>query len=255
MSLTAENLGFGYGKASVLAGIDLAVEPGEIVSVIGPNGAGKSTLLKCLLRVLKPREGKVSADGEDVERMNPRQRARKLSYVPQALPGRFPMSVFDTVLLGRRPHLSWRPSSEDVDKVSEALSRMGLSGMALRDFDTLSGGQKQKVMLARAFAQEADYLLLDEPTSNLDLRHQIEVMGILRETVDGFGKGALVAIHNLNTAARFSDRIAMFLGGRVHDCGPPAEVLSEGNIESVYGVRVETANVNGHRVVIPQSIV
>ena len=251
MTLIVNNLGFGYGRTNILNGVDMSVGSNEVVSVIGPNGAGKSTLLKCILQLLIPHQGEVIVNGRGVGELSRKERALNLSYVPQALPARFPMTVFDTVLLGRRPHLAWRPSGKDVDKVWAALARMDLDGLAMRDFDTLSGGQKQKVMLARAFAQEAEYLLLDEPTSNLDLRHQMEVMNMVREYVEITSRGALVTIHNLNTAARFSDRIVMLQGGRVHDCGPPNTVLSTENIESVYGVVVESACVNGSQVVIP----
>jgi iron complex transport system ATP-binding protein len=251
VTLIVNNLGFSYGKAAILNGVDLSVGGNEVVSVIGPNGAGKSTLLKCILRLLNPGRGEVMVNGRKVDDLSRKERALSLAYVPQALPSRFPMTVFDTVLLGRRPHLAWRPSSKDVEKVWAALARMDLDALAMRDFDTLSGGQKQKVMLARAFAQEAEYLLLDEPTSNLDLRHQMEVMNMVREYAETTGRGALVTIHNLNTAARFSDRIVMLQGGKVHDCGPPADVLSSENIQSVYGVVVESACVNGSQVVIP----
>ena len=251
MTLLVNDLGFGYGKSVILSGVDLSVDSNEVVSVIGPNGAGKSTLLKCILRLLNPGQGEVLVNGRKVQDLSRKERALSLAYVPQALPSRFPMTVFDTVLLGRRPHLSWRPSGKDVEKVWAALARMDLDSLAMRDFDTLSGGQKQKVMLARAFAQEAKYLLLDEPTSNLDLRHQMEVMNMVREYAETTGRGALVTIHNLNTAARFSDRIVMLQGGRVHDCGPPSTVLSSENIQSVYGVVVESACVNGSQVVIP----
>ncbi|MFP4475645.1 MAG: ABC transporter ATP-binding protein [Desulfatibacillaceae bacterium] len=252
--LEARDVRFGYGNGVVLQGVSLCVAREELVSVIGPNGAGKSTLLKCLLHIMAPRDGAVTVDGVDVGRMRGRDRSLKMAYVPQALPSRFPMCVFDTVLMGRRPHLAWRPSARDVEKVSSAIDRMGLAHLAERDFDTLSGGQKQKVMLARALVQEADFLLLDEPTSNLDLRHQMEVMNLLRETVKEDGKGVLVAIHNLNTASRYSDRIVMLEKGVVQSCGPPSEVLCVENIERVYGVVAQTARLNGSQVVVPVRI-
>jgi iron complex transport system ATP-binding protein len=249
--LETHNLGFGWGKTRCLSGVSLSVKPGEVVSVIGPNGAGKSTLLKCILHILKPGEGEARVHGKNVGALHPRERAMKMAYVPQALPSKFPMSVFDVVLLGRRPYLSWKAADRDIEKAGRELERMGLSRLACRDYDTLSGGQKQKVMLARAFAQDAEFLLLDEPTSNLDLRHQLEVMCLLKEYTAQDGKGALVVLHNLNTAARFSDRIVMLQEGSVFRAGLPWDVLSGKNIETVYGVEVETVGLNGCRVVVP----
>ncbi|MBN2141177.1 MAG: ABC transporter ATP-binding protein [Desulfovibrionaceae bacterium] len=251
MSLTVRGIEFGRGAQSVLSGVGLTAEPGEVVGVLGPNGVGKTTLLKCILRILRPRSGSVSVDGQDMASLTPRQRAKRLAYVPQGAPARFPLSVFEFALMGRRPHLRWRPSAKDAEVVAETLARLGLEDLAGRDFESLSGGQKQKVLLARAFAQQARYLLLDEPTSNLDVNHQLEIMGLLRRAVAADDMGAVIAIHDLNLAARFADRVVLLFQGAVFSDGEPAEVLSEENVRAVFGVQVKVFGYNGQRHLIP----
>ncbi|MBW2108682.1 MAG: ABC transporter ATP-binding protein [Deltaproteobacteria bacterium] len=237
--LQVTDLAFRYRKQMVLKDVCLESKRGQILGILGPNGVGKSTLLKCMLHILKPTGGSVTIGQEDVRHMSPLKRAKLLAYVPQAYPSKFPMTVFDAVLVGRRPYLSWRPSHEDITKVTEVLRLMDLEPLASRDFDCLSGGQKQKVMLARAFVQEASYLLLDEPTSNLDVKHQLEVMELLQETVSQDGVGVVVAMHDLNMAQRFSDEVLVMNGGGVFARGKPCDVLNWKNIGAVFGVEVE----------------
>lgn len=251
MSLLAEDIWFGHGGRDVLRGVDLEVCPGEMVALVGPNGAGKTSLLRCLLAVYRPRRGMVSLDGRPLAAMEAMERARQLAYVPQASPARFPLTVFDTVLMGRRPHLVWRPSPADLEAVSEVLRLMNLSALAGRDFDRLSGGQRQKVLLARAFAQQARYMLLDEPTSSLDLKHQLEVLDLTRESVKTRRTGAVVAIHDLNLAMRFADRAVLLRQGAVFASGSPRAVLTPPNIRAVYEVEVEHVNKNGTWCLIP----
>ena len=152
------------------------------MSLVGPNGSGKTTLIKCIDRILKPR-GSILLDGLELERMSRQEVARQIGYVPQSSSTPLATTVFDTVLMGRRPHISWRVADSDLDKVAEVLEKLHLEDLAMRDFAQLSGGQKQKVLIARALAQEPAVLLLDEPTSNLDMRHQLEVMEIVRDLV------------------------------------------------------------------------
>ncbi len=251
MTLSIENLTFGYNGRAVLTGIGFTLAPGEIVTVAGPNGTGKSSLLKCVTRINPVRSGRITLHGKDTRGMKRTDLARHLGYVPQNTHSRFPMTVFDTVLMGRRPHMGWRPSRNDMDTVSRILSELGLADLAVTDFERLSGGQKQKVLLARALAQEADFLILDEPTSSLDLKHQVEVMELVRKLADRHNVGVFMAMHDLNLAARFSDRVLLLHRGKVHGLGKPWDVIHEGSIKDVYGVDAVIAEAGGTRFVIP----
>jgi iron complex transport system ATP-binding protein len=249
--LEVRDLRFAYNGADVFSGVDFAVAPGAVLGVLGPNGAGKSTLLRCVLHLLRPRAGEVLVDGRASAAMGPRERAALLAYVPQARPLKLPLTVFEAVLMGRRPHMAWRPSAHDLERADAAIRALGLAALAGRDFDALSGGQGQKVLLARAFAQEARYLLLDEPTSSLDLRHQEEVLGLVAETARERAVGALVAIHDLNAALRFCDAVLVLHQGGVAACGAPDDVLSARTVREVYGVDVVEVDCAGRRAFLP----
>ncbi|WP_457572228.1 ABC transporter ATP-binding protein [Desulfovulcanus sp.] len=251
--LRVRNLKFSYKHQEILKDISLEACPGEILAIIGPNGAGKTTLLRCILHILRPAQGSITIDEQDILAMSSRERAKLLAYVPQVYPSKFPMTVFDVVLMGRRPYLSWRPTKEDLKKVTSILEIMGLVSLSAKDFDCLSGGQKQKVMLARALVQEARYLLLDEPTSSLDLRYQLEVMELLCQIKREKNMSIVVAIHDLNLALRFSDRVVMMHNGTVFCSGASDDVLKQENIRSVYGVNVKVFHNNGYNYLFPVS--
>ena len=236
MKLKVKNVEFGYNSTPVLEDVSMELDRSEVVGIVGPNGAGKSTLIRCIDRILTPRGGSILLDGTDVSKMTRMEIAKKLGYVPQTTTRVFPATVFDTVLMGRRPHLGWKSSEEDVDKVLEVLELLGIMEFAMRDFNEISGGQQQNVLIARALAQEADILLLDEPTSNLDIRHQLEVMDILKGIVRDKGISAIVAIHDLNLASRYTDRLLLLNGGRIFAAGDPESVLTVENIRQAYGV-------------------
>lgn len=248
--LRISELSFRYRRSEVLRNVDLGVQPGEFLSLVGPNGVGKSTLLRCILGTLKPARGDILIDGVPIRSMSRKERARHLAYVPQSTPIKFPMKVFDVVLMGRKPYLHWTPSRRDLEAVDRLLSAMDLSEIALRDFSLLSGGQQQKVILARAFAQEARYLLLDEPISNLDLRHQLDVMEMLLQMVREKQFGVILAIHDLNLAERFSDTVVMLSEGAIYAWGKPDEVLCEESIRKIYGVEVAVMQNNGCRHIV-----
>ncbi len=250
MRLQIRNLRFSYGSTEILRDINMGLNPSEVLGIVGPNGTGKSTLLRCIDRILIP-EGEILLDGQEISGMSRVEIAKRIGYVPQSTTGVFPATVFDMVLLGRRPHLSWRSSEEDIDKVLEMLDLMDIKDLAMRNFNETSGGQQQKVLIARALAQDVDILLLDEPTSNLDIKHQLEVMEILTELSKTKGISVMMAIHDLNLASRYSDRIIMLNGGGIRDVGDPASVLTAENIRSVYGVDVVVRNEDGKPYMIP----
>ncbi len=251
MKLEIREVSFSYGSRPALDGVTMSVGEGEVVSIVGPNGSGKTTLIKCINRILKPKGGTVLAEGRDVRKIKLRGLARFLAYLPQSAAHVFPSTVFDTVLLGRRPYVNWGISPRDRAIVSQTLSLMGLEAMALRHFNELSGGEKQKVLLARALAQEPQVLLLDEPTSNLDLRHQFEVLDIVRSVVKEKRMSAIMAIHDLNLASRYADRVVMLNGGKILDAGDPVSVFTPENIAHVYGVEALVKNENGIPYIVP----
>jgi len=244
--LEVTHLHFDYGGVRVLEDIGAGVDKGLVLSVVGPNGAGKTTLLKCIVRILQPTAGSVRIDDRETRRMSRRELARHLGYVPQNTPARFSATVFETVLSGRRPYIAWRPSRTDLERTAGVIEEMNLADLAMRDMDRLSGGQAQKVLLARALAQDAHYLLLDEPTSSLDLRHQLEMLEIIAALVKDKRMGAVMAMHDLNLAARFSDVILMLHQGRTFRWGTPLEVITPENIREVYGVEAAVRRENGY---------
>lgn len=242
VKLTVNGVSYSYGNLKALDGITIEVNDGEIVSLVGPNGAGKSTLLKCIDRILKPQQGAVFLDGKDTAKASSRELSSMMSYVPQSNVEVFPFTVFDIVLMGRRPHIGWRVSKKDIAIVAQTLRFMGIEEFGTRYFDELSGGEKQKVVMARALAQEPKVLLLDEPTSNLDIRHQLEVMEIVRKLIQERKISAIMAMHDLNLASRFSDRMVMLKNGQVFVVGVPGLVLSPENIKVAYGVDAQVTN-------------
>ena len=251
MKLKVKEMEFSYASTPVLENVCMELAPSEILGIVGPNGAGKSTLLRCIDRILKPQRGSILLDGQEIKEMSRMEIARRMGYVPQTSTRVFPATVFDTVLMGRRPHLGWRSNEQDVEKVLEVLKLLDIVEFALRDFNEISGGQQQKVLIARALAQEADILLLDEPTSNLDIRHQLEAMDIIKKLVKEKGISAIMAIHDLNLGSRYSDRIIMLNSGKIFSAGDPESALTPENIEHIYGVEVKVSNHDGRPYIVP----
>ena len=248
MMLSIAGVRFQYNGHPVLKDIHLELEPGQMLAVLGVNGAGKSTFLKCINRILRIKKGAIVLHGEDVLSMKGQEIARHIGYAPQRY-GEEELAVFDAVLLGRKPYIKWKAEDRDFEIVENILQQMGLENMATRPVKSLSGGEMQKVILARALAQEPDILLLDEPTSNLDLKNQLEVMGLVHRAVKDRGLSAIVCLHDINLAFRYADRFLMLKDGMVHTQGPREAVTSEA-IYQVYGVRVILAKVQGYPIVI-----
>jgi len=252
MILEIRDLSFSYNSRPILKKVNFKVNSGEIVSVLGPNGSGKTTLLKCINRMLKP-EGTIFIDGTNVNDMKQRDLAKLFGYVPQRAINVLPCSIFDAVMIGRRPYIGWGSGKQDKEVVFKVLKLMRMDDMALRPFDGISGGEIQKVLIAKALAQEPKILLMDEPTSNLDLRHQLDVLKIIGEIVRGKKVSALMAMHDLNLASRFSDRIVLLKKGEVYNDGDPRLVITQESIRSIYGVEaiVEEDKNGGKPHVIP----
>jgi iron complex transport system ATP-binding protein len=251
MKLEVKNVEFSYARVPILRDVCIELAASEMLGVVGPNGAGKSTLLRCIDRILNPQKGRILLDEQDIKEMSRLELAKKMGYVPQSVSQVFPATVFDAVLLGRRPHLGWQSSEKDTKMVLEMLQLLNIEDLAMRDINELSGGQQQKVFIARALTQEPDVLLLDEPTSNLDIRHQLEVMGIIKSIVIEKQISAIMAIHDLNLASRYADRIVMMNSGEIFSAGTPASVLTPANIKRVYGVEAEVNNNSGRPYIVP----
>ncbi len=251
MKLKVKGVHFSYDSINVLNDVFIEGGDGEVVSLVGPNGSGKTTLLKCINKILKPKKGTILLDGRNLSSIGLKEMARLLGYVPQSATHAFPSTVFDTVLLGRRPHVDWSVGARDKEVVSQVLVSTGLQGMALRYFGELSGGEKQKVLIARALAQEPEILLLDELTSNLDLRHQLEILDLIKTMVREKRISAIMALHDLNLASRFSDKVIFLREGRIYAAGEPYSVLTPENIKAVYGVETVINNDSGRSYIIP----
>ena len=251
VKLKVKDVEFSYASVPILKNVCIELAASEMLSVVGPNGAGKSTLLRCIDRILKPQKGSILLDGQEIKKMSRMELAKKMGYIPQSTTQIFSATVFDVVLIGRRPHISWRSSDEDTEKVLEILQLLNIEEFAMRDINELSGGQQQKVFIACALTQEPDVLLLDEPTSNLDIRHQLEVMDIIKNIVIEKGIAAIMAIHDLNLAARYADKIIMMNSGKIFSAGNPTSVLTPENIKHVYGVESEVMDKRGRPHIVP----
>lgn len=234
--ITASGLRFSYGRTEIIHGIDVAARPGRVLGLIGPNGSGKTTLLRLLHGGLSPATGEVLVDGTPLDEIDRRTISRQISVVVQEAGGETTMSAAEMVLLGRTARLSGFQSTgeADVTAAREALVRVGALRLATRDFAGLSGGEKQRILIARALAQNAAHLLLDEPTNHLDIRYQHEVLGLLR----GLPTTTVVVLHDLNLAARYCDDVVLLSEGSVAGAGPVEEVLDPDLLTEVYGIGV-----------------
>ncbi len=245
MHLKIDGIDFSYTSTPVLHDVSLELEGPRFVSILGPNGVGKSTLIHCINKILTPTKGTVFIDGKDVKETTIKDLAKEVGYVPYSANDTFPLSVVDTVLMGRHPHSKWKSLDSDLDLVYETLKRLGIEHLAMRSFSELSAGQHQKVMLARGLVQEPKILLLDEPTSNLDVRHQLDVTKMLKSLA--YDKNMLVIMisHDINIAAKYADEIIMLNDGTIYAVGTPQEVITEDNLRVVYGVKSKIIDDDG----------
>ena len=237
-TLRGEGLGWRAGPATILTGVDVSVSPGELLGVIGPNGAGKTTLLRLLAGLLEPSEGTVFIGGREIGSFDSRERARRLAFMSQETSQTFPFTVMEVLLMGRYPHLSRfeQESADDRDRARRNLSYVGLAGLEERPMNELSGGERQLVLFAKTLVQDTDILILDEPSSSLDIRHQDRIFSMAQELASE--KKALVAsVHTLGVAAQYCTRLILLDRGHVAAVGRPEEVLRSAVLDPVYGVR------------------
>jgi iron complex transport system ATP-binding protein len=249
MSIRAESLSFGYGEHKVIEEISFEGKDDRIISILGPNGVGKTTLLKCLCNILHPDHGSVTLDGENVGSMSRMEVAKRISYVPQRSTATR-TSVFDSVLIGRRPHMNWSLTKKDLTITRDVIRTVGLSKLSMRNIDEISGGEFQKVQIARAIVQETKVLILDEPTSSLDVANQYVTLHLLLDTVRERKVCTIMTMHDINLASYCSDELIFMKGGRITAQGPPNIVTSD-LIRDVYGIDVDVIAHNGVPFVAP----
>lgn len=234
MNIEAQDIKVQLDKQLILKGINMIAKDNEFIGVIGPNGSGKSTLLKCIYRVLKPNEGAVLLNGKSLYKMTPKESAKEMAVVVQHNYYSFEFTVEEIVLMGRSPHKRSmeRDNAKDYEVMRQALKKVGMEAFAKRQFTSLSGGEQQRVILARALAQETPCIILDEPTNHLDIKYQLQLMDIVK----GLGITVIAAIHDLNIAAMYCDKIYGMKEGQVVAYGTPQEVLTKDFIKEVYDV-------------------
>jgi ABC-type cobalamin/Fe3+-siderophores transport system ATPase subunit len=239
VEISGSDLTLGHGGEPVVRDIGIALAPGEVTALVGPNGSGKSTLLRALARLHTPDAGQVVLDGRTLDSYRPRELARTLSFLTQSPLIPAGVTVEELVAYGRHPHqgiLTRTTGEEDCEAIAWALDATTLHALAARPLDQLSGGERQRAWIAMALAQRTGLLLLDEPTTYLDIRYQIEVLRLVRGLADGHGITVAVVLHDLNQAAAFSDAMVVLAGGRIVSSGPPAEVMTEATIRTAFGI-------------------
>lgn len=247
--LEVKNLSYHYlNGPAVLEDVSFSVAEGQFLAILGNNGVGKSTMLKCFNKILAPDAGQVLMDGEDLLKMSLRGIARRMAFVAQSVPNT-QMTVHDMVMLGRRPYMKWGFTEDDHQIVHHTMAQLDIEPLRGRFLSELSGGERQKVMLARALAQQPKVLLLDEPTSSLDIQNQYQVLKIVRDICHDQNLTAVVVIHDLNLALRFCDRFLLMRQGKVYACGGK-EILTRQALKDVYHVDAQVVDVAGQSMVL-----
>ncbi len=249
MILRVNELAFSYKSCDTLKNISFSIEKGDITVILGPNGVGKTTLLKCLNKILIPRTGDIFVKEKNIKAMNVKQVARQISYVAQTSePAR--ITVFDAILMGRRPHINFRVNKSDLIKVDAVIRHLNLSCLSLKYLNQMSGGELQKVCIARALVQQTDLMLLDEPTASLDLKNQTHILSLIRHIIKDHNMAAVMTMHDLNTALRYADKYIFLKDHTIYSAGDICDITPE-MIKAVYDVRVDIMNHKGVPIVIP----
>lgn len=255
MSLLIDGLHAGYSGTKILTDVTIEyLHPGELVGVIGPNAAGKSTLFKSIAGVIEPMSGDILINGKSTFNMSRAQRAKHVAYMPQAFGCNAVLSVFESVLLALKQSGGWRVSQTQLDRVAHILQTLGLEHIAGRNIAFLSGGQAQMVAVAQTLVREPDIILFDEPTSALDLRHQLQIMSQIRNAVTSNGLVGLAALHDLNLAAQFCDRVVLIKDGQIKADGSPESVLGSPDIDDAYGVSTELGRTGSGRLFVDATL-
>jgi len=246
--IEVRNISYAYGKKEVVKNVSFDAQPGECVGILGNNGSGKSTLITCLNKIRAPKTGSVCIGGQDTSKMSRTETARRISYVAQKNEVS-QITVFDAVLMGRKPYIKWAISQEDIDICDATIEKMGMSEFSLRYVNELSGGELQKVMLARALVQQPQLLLLDEPTSNLDPKNQHEMLSLVRGLAAERSISALIVIHDISLAMRYCDKFLFMKSGSVFAYGGES-IVTEETILSVYGIDCTITEIGGRKIVV-----
>ncbi len=241
---------FSYGKNEVLKGISFQSAENTVISILGPNGTGKTTFLKCVCGVHKPSSGEILVDGTDISKLGGRELAKKIAFVPQSAPTSR-ISVFDSILIGRKPYIEWGATRKDLDKVTEIIDALGMSDIALKYTDEISGGEFQKAQIARAIVQEPSVLILDEPTNNLDISNQHRTMHMIMDIVRERGMCTIMTMHDINLAVHYSDKLMFIKDGRIIAYGG-TEIVTEELIKEVYGIESDIIYHKGIPLVVPK---
>lgn len=240
MGLQIKNLSFGYKKNQmILNNINLEIKQGEILGILGPNGTGKTTFIKCINNIHKPNEGRILYDGNNIMNLSQLNIAKIIAYVPQYTNNFFPMNVIDTVMMGRMPYVKKNYSDEDKEIVFSIIKKMNLEKFAFRNIKEMSGGERQRVFIARAMAQQPKIIILDEPTSSLDLYNQLFILHTITKLAKENNITIIMTIHDLNLASMFCDNILMLKDAHIFAHGKPESILTAENIYEIYKVKTE----------------
>ncbi|MBN2165403.1 MAG: ABC transporter ATP-binding protein [Marinilabiliaceae bacterium] len=252
MNIEIRNIDFAYNGENVLSNLSTIVNKGDFIALVGPNGSGKSTFIKCLNKILIPQKGVITLNNINIANIPLKDLAKEITYVPQNEQKSLGLNVFDYIITGRKPYINWRPSGNDIINVAQIIKKLHLDDIAMKDVNNLSGGQKQLVSIARALVQEPEILLLDEPTASLDIKHQIEIMELLK-TISAKGVSVVIAMHDINIAIKYANKFIMLKNKSVFAEGGK-DIINKENIEGLYEIKVNLIKQNNNLYIFPDGL-